>query len=166
MTKSDSFFAFAATVVVLLLSCATTRAPADRIPTLVHDWFVLLESPEAEPADFEAFLAGPDFELMGNGERRIDVAALSARHRELHSTYVQVAHRIEGLRVEPSGERVYTADFEVERTALDAEGIPHLERRRASWRVRAEGHGDPVILGIDERPLLPYPGSGPRIVCY
>ncbi len=144
--------------------CATAPPPAAGITSLVHDWFALLEAPEAGSADFERFLAAPAFELTGDEGRILGIEDLRARHRELHSTYVRIVHRIRKLRIEPSSGDLYAAHFEVERSAVDFEGTPHLQRKKVTWSVRAGP--DVAILQIDERPLLPYPGSGPRIVCY
>ena len=157
-----------AAIVALLLSCATTAPtpPEDRVTTLVHDWFSLLERPDVEAADFERFLATPEIGLESREGGSIDVAALSERHRDLHSTFDQIAYQIEEIRVQPSGDDVYRARFDVERSAVDAEGTPHLARKRATWLVRADRSGDPAILGIEEQPLLPHPGSGSKIVCY
>ena len=156
----------AATFGLLVLGCATTAPPAARVTSLVNDWFALLEAPTTEPGDFERHLAAPSFEVAGEGGHRLGVPELQARHRELHATYAGVEYRVGDLHVEPTGAGLYTARFEVERRAVDSEGIPHLQRKQVSWQVRAGAGANPVILRVEERALLPHPGSGTRIVCY
>jgi hypothetical protein len=151
---------------VLWLGCAAKATPETQIPSLVHDWFGLLETRAPEPSDLERFLAEPPFELTGADGRVLGIPELRERSSELHSTYVQIEHRIDEIRVEPAGDDLYRARFEVERYAVDAEGTPHLARKQASWLVRADAHAPPVILRIDERPILAFPGTGPQVVCY
>ncbi|MBW1884306.1 MAG: hypothetical protein JRJ58_12300 [Deltaproteobacteria bacterium] len=49
---------------------------------------------------------------------------------------------------------------------MDDEGLPHIARREHVWLVRNVPGAAPVVLRIDERPLLAFPGTGPQIVCY
>jgi hypothetical protein len=145
---------------VLWLGCAAKATPETQIPSLVHDWFGLLETRAPEPSSLERFLAEPAFELTGADGRVLGIPELRERLLELHSTYVQIEHRI------AAGDGLYRARFEVERHAVDAEGTPHLARKQASWLVRADAHARAVILRIDESPTLAFPGTGPQVVCY
>jgi hypothetical protein len=151
---------------VLVLGCAAKATPETRIQSLVHDWFGLLETRTPEPSGLERFLADPPFGLTGADGRVLGVPELRERFSELHATYVHLEHRIDEIHVEPAGDGLYRARFEVERHAVDAEGTPHLARKQASWLVRADAHAPPVILRIDERPILAFPGTGPKVVCY
>lgn len=150
---------------VLALGCATAGTPETRIPPLVHDWFGQLEAGTPEPGSLARFLAEPSFEFTGADGRVLGVPELRTRISTLHSTYAQIEHRIGEIQVEPARDGLYHARFEVERHAVDAAGTPHVARKQAIWLVRVDP-GAPVILRIDEQPILAFPGTGPKIVCY
>jgi hypothetical protein len=70
------------------------------------------------------------------------------------------------IHVVPVAGDVHRARFEFDRRAIDTSGAPHIARREHTWLVRRTKNDPPVILQIDERPLLAFPGTGPQIVCY
>jgi hypothetical protein len=41
-----------------------------------------------------------------------------------------------------------------------------VARREHSWIIRSGSDAQALILRIEERPLLFFPGTGPQIVCY
>jgi hypothetical protein len=41
-----------------------------------------------------------------------------------------------------------------------------VARREHTWIVRSAANATPVILRMEERPLLFFSGTGPQIVCY
>ena len=132
---------FQAAILALLLSCATTTPPEDRITTLVHDWFSLLERPEVGAADFEVYLAKPELGVEGGEGRNIDVASLRARHRELHSTYDQIVYR----RRRDSSPRAQASKLARARRA---------PRRCRDPGDRRETSTAPSGLGLENRMLL------------
>jgi hypothetical protein len=146
---------------------APARSGAElRTAAMVRNWFTSLEVGAFEPRSVDDFLADPSFEFSGAGESVLSRGEFRARLSNLRSTYVQIEHRIDEIRVEPVGEDLYQARFEFERRALDEAGTPHVARREHTWLVRNQPGHAPAILRIDERPMLPFPGTGPRIVCY
>ncbi len=162
-----------------LLSCAaTTRVNANpialasshpgserRIESMVHDWFALLEGQTLESSTLDDFLAKPSFEFsLAEGTVR-SPSEFRAWLSNLRSTYPQIEYRIDAIRVDSVGEGLYQARFELDRRALDKVGAPHIARREHIWLVRDFPGNAPVILQIDERPLLPFPGTGPKIIC-
>ena len=148
------------------LAASTPRGAEQRISTLVHDWFATLASAPPESRDLEGFLAEPSFELSLIGGSLRGLPELEAWRAKLRSTHLDLTYRIDSIAVEPAGEGLHRARFEFERRAVDAEGIPHIARREHAWLVRNAQGEAPVILRIDERPLLAFPGTGPQIVCY
>jgi len=132
---------------------------------MVHDWFVLLEGQTLESSTLDDFLARPDFEFsLAEGTVR-SPSEFRAWLSKLRSTYPQIEYRVDAIRVDSVGEGLYQARFEFDRRALDEAGAPHIARRKHIWLVRDFPGEAPVILKIDERPLLPFPGTGPQIIC-
>ena len=137
-----------------------------RIVSAVQDWFALLES--QPPAAFSPsdLLPEASFELtLADGKVR-SRSGLRAWLFDLRTGHRQVEYRIGAIRVDSAGEGLYEAHFEFDRQAVDEAGAPHIARREHAWLVQAIPRDAPRILRIDERPLLPFPGTGPQIVCY
>ena len=163
-----------------LLSCAT-GAKLDRDPiapalapsgaeppigALVHEWFALLEGQTLASRPLTDLLAEPAFELSlveGKIQSRAEVRAWLSR---LHSAYPEIDYRFDAIRIEPIRESLYRAHFEIDRRAIDTSGVPHISRREHTWLIRRIEGDSPVILQVDERSLLAFPGTGPQIVCY
>ncbi len=138
-----------------------------RIVALVRDWFAVLESEDPEAGKLERFLARSSFELSLVGEETLETPVeLEAWRANLHSTHPRLEYRLDPIAVELVDSGLFRAHFELERRAVDSEGIPHIARREHDWLVRDVPGGAPVILRIDERPLLAFPGTGPQVVCY
>jgi hypothetical protein len=147
------------------LASAHSRAEL-RIASMVRDWFAALEVGAFEPRSLDDFPADLSFEFTGAEGSVLSRSEFRARLSDLRSTYAQIEHRVDEIRVEPAGEGLYRARFEFERRALDEAGTPHIARREHTWLVQDEPDEPMLILRIDERPMLPFPGTGPRIVCY
>ena len=148
------------------LPASTAHAAKQRIASLVHDWFAALEGGTLESQALDGFMAAPPFELSLIGATVRSLSELDAWHSNLRSTHLQLEYRIDSIVVEPVGEDIHRARFEFERRAVDDGAIPHIARSEHSWLVRVVPGEAPVILRIDERPLLAFPGTGPQIVCY
>lgn len=149
---------------------ASTPAPVSastgqRIEALIRDWFVLLEA-HAHGAQASArLLAGPPLALEPAERGSLRSDALQAWLDELRSPHLQVEFRVTRMRVDATADGLHRARFEVERRALDEDGIVHVASWRQVWRVgRADGP-IPRVLQIDERSLLVFPGTGTRIIC-
>jgi hypothetical protein len=137
-----------------------------RIVALVRDWFAALEVEPLESPALDGFLAEPFFELLLIGASVRSLGEFEAWRSHLSATHRQRVYRIDSIHVEPAGENTYRARFEFERRAVDDGGFPHIAHREHTWLVRDVPGEAPVILRIDERPLLAFPGTGPQIVCY
>ncbi len=163
-----------------LLNCATTggvsadpttSTSADhgserRIASMIHEWFALLTSQTLESPALDHFVAQPPFAFsFAEGNVR-SLGELRAWASNLRSTSAQVEYRIAAIRLDPAGEGLYQVRFESQQRALDASGAPHIAGRQHTWLVRDFPGEGPVILQIDERPSLVFPGTGPQIVCY
>jgi hypothetical protein len=137
-----------------------------QIEALVERWFELLEDPNAEARGLTALLSEAPFELLLEGEALHDRGALIAWLSRFRAAYSQIEHRLDPIRIQAEGRDRYRIHFEFDRHAFDQSGLLHLARREHSWIVRDDSSAVPVILSIEERPLLFFPGTGPQIVCY
>jgi len=180
---ASRLFVYLATLAVLSagIGCGSDRAGAtpaletaektsatteSRIENLIHDWFAVLEDPTADASHLNRLLAGATFELSLDGRSLRNTGALLAWVSRLRATYPQIEYRIDSIRIDADGPDRYRVRFEFDRHALDAAGHPHVARREHTWIVQDNPDLSPVILEIEERPLLFFPGSGPRVVCY
>jgi hypothetical protein len=148
---------------------ALEAAPWDieeRIETLINSWFAVLEDPTIDAKTLNVMLAEAPFELILNGEALRDRDALLAWTSNLRATYPQIKYRLDPIRIQSEGQGRYRAQFEFDRHALDEAGLPHVARREHTWIVRSNANATPVILRMEERPLLFFSGTGPQIVCY
>ena len=138
----------------------------ERIKTLIHSWFAVLEDPSAEKETLSGLLAETSFELLLDGEVLRDRDTLLAWASNLRTTYPQIEYRLDPIRIQAEGRDRYRARFEFDRHALDEAGLPHVARREHTWIVQSDANATPVILKMEERPLLFFPGTGPQVVCY
>lgn len=145
---------------------STPDGAKQRIDSLVHDWFAVLEGATLESRNLAGFMAEPSFELSLIGTSIRSLAELEAWRSDLLSTRFQLVYRIDSISVESVGEDLHRARFEFERRAVDSGGTPHIARREHSWLVRDVPGKAPVIVRIDERLLLAFSGTGPQIICY
>jgi len=145
---------------------ATDGNIEERIEAMIQRWFALLEDPTVEAKTLSGLLAEAPFELVLDGEALRDRGELLAWVSNLRATYSQIEHRLDPIRIQPETRDRYRVRFEFDRYALDEAGLPHVVRREQVWIVRSDASATPVILRIEERPLLYFPGSGPQIVCY
>jgi hypothetical protein len=145
---------------------ATSKIIEERIEILIHNWFSVLEDPTVETETLTGLLAEAPFELNLDGETLRDRGALLAWLSNLHATYPRIEYRLDTIRIRAEGRGRYRAHFEFDRHALDDAGFPHVARREHTWIVQSDANATPVILRMEERPLLFFPGTGPQIVCY
>ena len=139
--------------------------PERRIESMVEEWFDLLAKSGTPPRPLEALLLGPPFRLsLAEAEVR-SRDELRTWREELHATHSRIEYRFDPVLVRPAGADLYRVSFELDRRAVDAAGTPHVARSEQSWLVRDTPRGL-VVETIDERRLLPFPGTGPQIVCY
>jgi len=137
-----------------------------RVEALVHSWFAVLEDSAVEANTLSSLLAEPPFELVLNGAVLHDRPALRAWVSELRATYPRIEYQLDPIRVQAEAQDLYRVHFEFNRRALDDAGLSHVARREHTWIVRSESNAKPVILRIEEQPLLFYSGTGPQVVCY
>ena len=138
----------------------------ESIITLIHSWFAVLEDPTAEVKTLNGLIAEAPFELVLDGGTLHDRSALLAWVSNLRATYPQIEYRLDPIRIQTEGPGRYRVRFEFDRHALDEAGLPHVARREHTWIVQSSANATPVILKMEERPLLFFPGTGPQIVCY
>jgi hypothetical protein len=84
----------------------------------------------------------------------------------LASTDPGAEYRVGPIRVDPAGEDLYRARFELDRLYTDEAAMRHIARREQTWLVRALADGTNEIVHVDDRKALAFPGTGPRVVCY
>jgi hypothetical protein len=137
-----------------------------RIESLIQSWFAVLEDPTAEAKTLYNLLAEAPFELLLDGEALHDRGALLAWVSSLRASYPQIEYRLDPIRIHSEGPDRYRVRFEFDRHALDDAGLPHAARREHIWIVQSSTSETPVILRIEERPLIFFPGTGPQVVCY
>ena len=137
-----------------------------RIESLIQSWFAVLEDPTAEAKTLYGLLAEAPFELLLDGKVLHDRGALLPWVSSLRASYPQIEYRLDPIRIHTEGPDRYRVRFEFDRHALDEAGLPHAARREHTWIVQSSTSETPVILRIEERPLIFFPGTGPQIVCY
>ena len=145
---------------------AAPRELEERIKTLIHSWFAVLADPTVEAKTVDGLLGEAPFEFILDGEVLRDRAALLAWVSNLRTTYRQIEYRLDPIRIQAEERDRYRVRFEFDRHALDEAGLPHVARREHTWIVQSDVDATPVILRMEERPLLFFPGTGPQIVCY
>lgn len=144
------------------------REPADAersAAALIRDWFARLAS---DTSDSHAALLQPmeaSFELTRPGGTTRDAAEIEAWLGELRSPHPRVEFTIDALRVTPAEAGLYELRFEVDRRADDVQGLSHVARSEHTWFVRMRPGSPPAIARIEARPVLSFPGTGPRIIC-
>jgi hypothetical protein len=119
---------------------------------------------------------------IGNGEARASAASdpvmLEATPGNIEERIEAMIHRWFAVLEDPTVEAkilnglLAEAPFEL---ILDGEALRDrgellawVSNLRATYSqiVRSDADATPVILRMEERPLLFFPGSGPQIVCY
>ena len=163
---------YVAAALAVLCGCAALPGarvdpgPEARIESMVGEWFDLLAEQGSAPRPLEVLLAGPPYRLsLAEAEVR-SRDELRAWRQGLHATHSRIEYRFDPVRVRPAGGDLYRVHFELDRRAVDAAGTPHVARSEQTWLVRNAPGGALRIQTIDERRLLPFPGTGPQIVCY
>jgi hypothetical protein len=142
-----------------------SRATEAAIASLIRDWFARLAAAPADPRPLELLAREPSLELSLAGGSSRAPEEVEAWLEELRSPHAQVEFAIDSIRIAHEAEGVHRARFEVERRARAADGALLLARWDQTWWVRTPPAGAPSILRIEQRPALPFPGTGPRIVC-
>jgi len=137
-----------------------------RIEALIQRWFALLGDSTAEASSLSELLAEPPFELLIDGRVLRDRSELLAWASALRATYPQIEYQLDPIEIHAESKGLHRAAFEFDRRALDNAGLSHVARRKHTWIVQSDPHARPVILRIEEQPLLFFPGTGPQIICY
>ncbi len=178
MSGSSSTSSLLTTLVVLIAAVPATKgepdsslspevvqAPADAIESRIRDWFHELAAAPAQQRSLAALELGSSLEISvaDTAGRRTDDVAIWLE--ELRPSSARVEYAIDSIRItlEPGG--LYRARFEVERRAHFADRSIHVARFDQTWRLRFSADGVPSVVQIDQRLALPFPGTGPRIVC-
>lgn len=157
--------------VVAMGSAAAAGSPVEpvrelRISASIRQWFGVLAAQPAEGGWPESRMSEAPlvFRLTeGGSPGSNDLAAWLVA---LRSPHPRVEYRIGELHLESVGEDLVRVRFEFDRHSTDEQGLPHLVRREQTWLIRDPADEVPVVLRIDERRLLAFPGTGPQIVCY
>jgi hypothetical protein len=134
----------------------------------IERWFsVLAESPpdlagEARPRGQSAL----EFALVEEEGEDAAPADLRAWLLDLRSPHPRVQFELHHMSATRVGDRLHRFRFEVERKAVDAEGLPHVARSQQTWLIHERVASPPAVLRAESVPLLSFPGTGPQIVCY
>ena len=137
-----------------------------RVASLIRAWFSSLEGQSAESVATAVFPVESPLVFHADVGGDPGVNGLRAWIADLRSPYPQVAYRIGAIRIDDAGDGAHRARFELDRRAVDADGIPHVARSAHRWTVAAPPDAPPVVFRIDQEPLLSFPGTGPQVVCY
>jgi hypothetical protein len=148
------------------LAASTTDGSEQRIETLIHSWFAQLEDPTIDSSALAGLLADSHFELRSAEQTLRSPSELRDWISRLRTADSQVEFEIDSIRIESVLQDQYHARFEFNRRSLDESGLSHVARREHAWTIRTPADATPILLEIEEHPLLPYPGTGPQIVCY
>jgi hypothetical protein len=137
-----------------------------RVEALIRDWFASLANPAVDLNQSSLFLSETPFEF-----RSIDGAVHSrneflASISNLHTSRVHTEYELDLIKIESVEPDLYRARFQFSRHSLDEAGIPHVARREHIWMVRVESNAAPVVLQVEELPVLIFPGTGPQVICY
>lgn len=137
-----------------------------RVASAIRDWFAFLGEQDGGLAGLQRLFSSASLELSFVGGTLRTRDELEAWIASLRSTYPRAEYRVESLTVEPVGEDVYRARFEVERRAWDHAGLLHLARREHIWVLGTASGEGPILQSAVERVLPYYPGTGPRLLCF
>lgn len=146
-------------------SATVDSAKEIEIESLIRDWFSLISATPADSRPLQRLSREPTFEVSlieGNVRTPVEVEAWLAELRAPQSSF---EFSIESIRIVPEGEGLTRARFEVERRARGADDALHIVRWDQTWWLRAPAEGAMSVVRIEQRPALPFPGTGPRIVC-
>jgi hypothetical protein len=137
-----------------------------RIASLVTRWFASLAARDRAGFTPRGFLAESPlgFALAATSDPGPD--DLAAWLDELRSPHPHVEFRIDALLLDVVDGSTVRASFTLLRRARDAAGLPHVARSEQTWLIRDSAAEVPVVLRIEERRLLAFPGTGPQMVCY
>jgi hypothetical protein len=175
----DSIRAAAALLVALVCfaptkGCSTTHpepvqvsSPNDRqVESAMQNWFGTLADADLSRGELGALLRTGDlrFDLVDGAHWNDET--LRDWVTELRSEHPHVRYSIARFHVDGPRDGSYRAHFEVDREAVDEQGMHHLMRREQSWQLRPADGSRLRVLDIDDEPILAFPGSGPQIVCY
>jgi ketosteroid isomerase-like protein len=141
---------------------STTEAA---IEAQIRDWLARLAASPADARALAMFSREPSFEVSlpeGNADSPKELETWLA---ELRSADSHVEFLLDSIRIVPEGEGSVRAHFEVERRSRGALGALHIVRWHQTWWLRTSADGTPSVLRIEQHPVLPFPGTGPRIVC-
>lgn len=156
-------------LVALLMACTSTGPPADppsHMESEIARWFSLLaESPPGLAGEVRQLAQSPLEFVLAEGENAAP-ADLRAWVVALRSPHPRVEYELYQMNATQVDERLHRVRFEVERRAVDAEGLPHLARSRQSWLIDDRVGSAPAVIRAESMPLLSFPGTGPQIVCY
>ena len=141
-------------------------ASNEHIESAIRSWFSLMK----ESAPGTGPLDGTPNELPLQFALNEVESLASPKYREfvsrLRSPYPIVEFEIDKLRSNPLEGNSIRVRFEIERRAVDEEGFPHVMRSAQTWIIRDKTEMRPVVVRIEESLLIPYPGTGPQIICY
>jgi len=170
-----------AALAAILLGCASADKVVDRaaapassavdpadhaIESLIHRWFQLLSDPGADPSEFERFLPDERFELVIFDREIRSRSDLRRWLGELRDADGETRYDIEAIEVVSDAPPLHRAEVRVTRHSVGSDGLPHIARRAQIWQLRSTAGSAPIVLEAKEAKLLPFPGTGPRVVCF
>ncbi len=135
------------------------------VDSLIRGWFALLQTAPADPRLLATLVREPSFELSVADGSAPPAQQLLAWLEGLRASEPGAEFVIDSIRIEPEAKGMLRARFEVERRERTSDGALHLVRRHQTWWVRTRAGDPPSVIRIEQRPALPFPGTGPRIVC-
>ncbi len=137
-----------------------------RVEIRIRDWFALLANPAVDSNQLSLFLSETSFEFRSIDEGVRSRSEYLASISNLRAPRARTEYQLDSIKVESVEPGLYRARFQFNRRSVDETGIPHVARREQIWILRSESNTAPVVLQIEERQLLFFPGTGPQVVCY
>lgn len=144
---------------------ANSSTTDQAIEAAIRGWFALLETSPGDPRLLQRIASEPSFEVSRAGTTARTPEEIEDWIAELRSSHSQVGFAIDAIRIVPEDAGLRRAHFEVERRAQGVDGAVYVARWHHGWWVRALPDGELRVVRIEQRSALPFPGTGPRIVC-
>ncbi len=148
------------------LEPAPSTDSGEHLALLVQGFFARLEGRNADAGGIDRLLAEYPlaFSLAEDGDPSPD--GLRSWMLELRSPHPEVEYQLGEIRIDAVDAASYRVHFQLDRHAVDRQGIPHVARSEHTWLIRSRPESRPAVLRVDTKRLLAFPGTGPQIVCY
>ena len=141
-------------------------ASNEHLESAIRSWFSLIEESAPGTGSFDRAPSELPLRFALNEVESLALTEYREFVSRLRSPFPIVEFEINKLRSNPLEENSTRVRFEIERKAVDKDGFPHVMRSAQTWIIRDKTETSPVVVRIEEDLLIPFPGTGPQIICY